>query len=667
MQSRTLWLALVIVVGLVATLLVSGQSAAAPAAADLRGSDMAAGRSTLAPGETVEYTITLRNSGSSGTVANVSAPLPSQLAYVAGSATGGGYKQGNALVWNNVSVPGGASVALKFRVGPAVTVSTNTIVVSLAAISSNTGQFIRTASITLIPTASPAPAHLAGSDKTASKSTLAPEETLTFIITVRNSGSASAIVSVTDPLPDRLEYVGGSASDGGVYDGATKTVSWSNVSVPAGASMPLTFQVRSAVHVIAPSPLTNTATITSGGVSFERSVSILLVMLPLPPDPPTPNLVASYKTVSQRKLASGDTLTYTIHLHNSAISDATAQVTDPIPADLDYIPNSVTGGGVYDASTRTLSWSGVSVPAGSSKLLTFAVTGESVSEPKRVVNTATISVGGRSFERKATIVLVPELTGDDIIPPTVRDLTIDGQDVLTSRTVTLHVLASDNVAVTRMYLREWQLSTTPWPHWQIVQSSGWVPYQSEYPWTLGAKSGTHFVGVWVSDTALNVSHLNRQAIDFASLLLPDTTVPLHGKVPYLVHYEAGVQVNATLTPSEGDADLYVWYPGSFGGPDKKSTNSGTAVDSVSFTTPRAGNYLFLVHGYTAATYDLSITPAGGPQATTITGAPAFDATQAEAAKPDELSVEPILSQSGLDPLDDNASPGFAVFLPIVVR
>jgi hypothetical protein len=134
-----------------------------------------------------------------------------------------------------------------------------------------------------------------------------------------------------------------------------------------------------------------------------------------------------------------------------------------------------------------------------------------------------------------------------------------------------------------------------------------------------------------------------------------------------VHYEAGVQVNATLTPSEGDADLYVWYPGSFGGPDKKSTNSGTAVDSVSFTTPRAGNYLFLVHGYTAATYDLSITPAGGPQATTITGAPAFDATQAEAAKPDELSVEPILSQSGLDPLDDNASPGFAVFLPIVVR
>ena len=220
-----------------------------------------------------------------------------------------------------------------------------------------------------------------------------------------------------------------------------------------------------------------------------------------------------------------------------------------------------------------------------------------------------------------------------------------------------------------MYLREWQLATTPLPPWKVAQSSGWVPYQADYPWTLGSESGAHFVGVWVADGAYNISQLDRDGLDYASLLLPGETVGRGGMVPYLVHYEAGVDVDSTLTPITGDPDLYVWYPGNFGWPDEKSTNPDTAPDSVSFETPTEGTYLFLVYGYTAATYDLSITPGGGPQAWSMSEIYSSRASQVASLKKDDLISEPVLSQSGLDPLGVAVAPSrpVAIYLPIIIQ
>ena len=99
---------------------------------------------------------------------------------------------------------------------------------------------------------------------------------------------------------------------------------------------------------------------------------------------------------------------------------------------------------------------------------------------------------------------------------------------------------------------------------------------------------------------------------------------------------------------------------------------------MTFTTTRAGVYLFLVRGYTDATYDLSIEPAGGPRA----GSETWDSDDdhhhtalnlatpaAVSAKPDELTLEPLLSQIGLDPLVTAPAPDgfYQVYLPIVMR
>ncbi len=516
--------------------------------------------------------------------------------------------------------------------------------------------------------------NLLPSDITASPTTLAYGEEVTFTVTLRNTGSADAVAQVTVQMPSELTYVAGSATGGGTPEG--NGVSWTDISVPASGSVVLTLKATPTVVVSADKVVYTVAAIMSEHLHFMRFAKVTLVPSSVPP-PPGPNLAGSYKTASKHILGPGEELTFTINLHNSGTEDAVVDVTDELPTELNYVPGSATDGGGYDSDAGTISWTDIAVPTTTDKVLSFAVTAKTLDTPQVVVNKATIIVGDASIERQATVLVVPEeLPPDhDRVPPVVSDLTIDDQDVLTNREVTLHISASDNVGVTEMYLREWHLATRPIPHWKIVQSSGWVPYQADYDWTLGAESGTHFVGVWVSDGEDNTSWLGGHGLDFASLLLPDESVPRGGMVPYLVYYESGVTVNAVLSPTAGDTDLYVWYPNHFFGPDQKSTNPGTDTDSVSFTTPYRGTYLFLVYGYEASTYNLNITPGGGPRVMGMTGVHADETNQVVsndqiiALGKVELTSEPVLTWSGLDPMSVTPTwaPRFSVYLPMIVK
>ncbi|MCL5996764.1 MAG: DUF11 domain-containing protein [Chloroflexi bacterium] len=477
---------------------------------------------------------------------------------------------------------------------------------------------------------------------TVSPNTLGPGQTAMVTVILRNTGGSTASVDVTVALPNELAYVPGSASTGGSYE--DNAVSWNDVAVGAGATVPLTLQITPTQQVQSNTSVTIVALFMSENLHFMRFARVTLS--PTTPSPPAsaPNLMGSYKAASQCTLAPGEEVTYTIRLINSGTADASVTVTDVVPAPLSYVVGSATGGDThYAAENRMLTWT-LNVPTDSETSLVFvAVVSGTVGLPTLVTNNAYIAVAGNGvLQRRADVLLIPKPLPMDHRSPTVQRVEIDESDVLTGTSVTLHISATDNVSVTSMNVREWQLVTTPLPHWEIVQTSGWVPFQANYPWTLGAESGTHFVGVWVADAASNISHLDRQAMDFASLLLQPASVPQSGLVPYLVHFAAGVSVSATLTPLSGDPDLYVWYPSSFGRPDLKSTQPSTTTDTINFITPRAGTFLFMVHGYQASTYNLSITPGGG-QMIVLTSYATTD-------KPGELSNEPVLSQSGLDPL-----------------
>jgi hypothetical protein len=228
-------------------------------------------------------------------------------------------------------------------------------------------------------------------------------------------------------------------------------------------------------------------------------------------------------------------------------------------------------------------------------------------------------------------------------------------------------------------LKEWVLVTTPYPHWQQVNDSGWIPYQTTYPWKLGPQSGTHFMGVWVADAAGNKSTLTRTAIDFASLLLPNTQVRAGGMVSYLVYYPVGVDVKSELQTLTGAAHLFVWYPGSLFLPDENSSVQDSDIQTITFTTRTAGIYLFLVYGLQTSEYNLRIAPGGGPRipiplpynSSNATGINLDSQNQPpSAAELDGITFNPILPQSGLDPLEsaqDPEGPFHKTYVPAINR
>jgi uncharacterized repeat protein (TIGR01451 family) len=512
------------------------------------------------------------------------------------------------------------------------------------------------------PTPPPAP-NFSASSKSASEDVVSSGEMLIYTVSLYNSGEESGTASVTDPIPSGLNYVTGSATMGGTYDPGTDTVSWTDVTVAADTTQALTFAVT-ATEVAEPTVISNTAEISTDSDTYERHAAVLI----LPDQDDEANLRLSQKLPSKAEVSNGEMLTYTIKLINSGSVSATVAVTDPIPSELNYVAGSANMGGSYDSGTDTLLWTDITVAAADHEELTFVVTPTEVTKPVVVENIATIAYDSKELERHAVVVVspksIPEPPDDDEVP-VVHKVVIDEQDVLTDPSVTLHISATDDVAVEWMHIREWYLETDPIPHWEIVKTTDWLPFQEEAPWTLSSVSGVHFVGVWVADAEYNTSWLNDNSLDYASLLLPDESVPMGGFVPYMVHYEAGETVNALLEPSGGDPDLYVWYPGNLGLPDTKSINSGTAADSVSFTTPEEGAYLFLVHGYTAATYDLTITPSGvaEPLHTASTAN-----TVTELGDKSILYFEPIFSLSGLNPVSEpTADLSNKIFLPLITK
>ncbi len=646
----------------------------------------AASKPLLTLGEEMTYTIHLELGWSATLSGEVMDPLPIGLDYVPGSANYGGvYDSGTrTLKWAQIPVGFPTPVDLTFDAKDTAQVNLPTPVVNTATISLNGFVFQRQAWVTLMPV-SPVGTNLAGSYKSAWPRMLSAGDTVTYSITLLNTGSSPVTVQVVDPVPAILNYLPSSADHNGTYDATTKTVTWKDVVVQPYnmllpvAPMRLNFQATAPDSLpassIRPLIITNTATIAAPTYAIKRSADILLVTNPISP------LAGSYKTASQKVVQPGQEFSYQIFLVNSSTVPQKVSVKDPLPGQVNYVDGSANANGVYDPASRTVSWDGLTVLEGSTLVLAFKVTAiypPANSISIRILNTTYISNGSQTLQRSVNVLLQWQ-PGGDHIPPVVTQFTIDNQDVITNPEVTLHIAASDNVGVKAMYLKEWALSTDPLPHWQLVKESGWIPYQTDTLWKLSSQSGTHFMAVWVADAARNKSVMTRAAVDFASLLLPGTQVRAGGMVPYLVYYPAGIDVKAELNTLTGEAHLFVWYPGSLFSPDGTSPTPDSNTQIITFTTPAAGIYLFLVYGLQASEYNLRIAPGGGPRlpipvpySATSAGGIRLDA---QAGSPlnlvlDGLDYNPILPVSGLDPLEiaqDPDGPFVKTYLPSVIR
>ena len=155
-------------------------------------------------------------------------------------------------------------------------------------------------------------------------------------------------------------------------------------------------------------------------------------------------------------------------------------------------------------------------------------------------------------------------TAADKVAPHVDSFAInDGASVTTSPAVTLDATASDNPGgsgVASLLYLEYEYSQAA-NQWYPVQNSGWVTYataQNNYPWEMLPSAGMKYMQAWAADKAGNISlYPYRAYIDY----VPATDHVEQGQVRvYRYTLAAGQVFAATLTPTTGDPDLYVWPP-----------------------------------------------------------------------------------------------------------
>ncbi len=196
--------------------------------------------------------------------------------------------------------------------------------------------------------------------KKVDKVTATPGEVLTYTIALRNlSDSDFAGVSLADPVPAHTTYVPGSVSGGAGYDAEAGQIEWSGT-VAAGTSITFAFQVTLDSPLLGETTIANFATINDGeGTSFTKKTATKVRAA---------NLETSTKEVDKTAASSGEILTYTITLSNTGSADAVgASLADPLPAHVTYVPDSTTGGAVYNPVLNRIEWTGVVSPTVSEK------------------------------------------------------------------------------------------------------------------------------------------------------------------------------------------------------------------------------------------------------------------------------------------------------------
>ncbi|HEX2912261.1 MAG TPA: isopeptide-forming domain-containing fimbrial protein [Chloroflexia bacterium] len=337
-------------------------------------------KAQAAPGDTLTYTLTVKNTGGTGsdlTGIQVTDPAPvTGATLVAGSvvlnpATAGaaGTSLPNVATLN-LAAGATATVTLKMQL-PASGLSNGQTVTNLATAtpptSSGIGAVQASAATQIVfPDLSTSTKGVSGNVGPGSNTRSG--DNLTYTVTLKNTAAVAANgVAVSDAIDPSLG-VPTNISNGGTYDSTAKKISWSGLSVPAAAGgtagqLVLTYQVTVKSGLASGTTINNTAVITPPSGSPVSAQAPQLVVV-------TPDLSQSAKSVSGQAgpgntARPGNVLTYTVTVQNNGPVAATGvAVSDALDPALG-VPASISNGGTYDNPTRTISWSGLSVPAAS--------------------------------------------------------------------------------------------------------------------------------------------------------------------------------------------------------------------------------------------------------------------------------------------------------------
>ena len=214
-------------------------------------------------------------------------------------------------------------------------------------------------------------------------------DTLTYTITLTNSGNATGTVTVTDEIPAGTTLVEKSITNNGVESNGT--ITWTDVEVKAGDTVEVSFKVT--INNDTKTSVRNTAVIDDNKPTEEVETKVA-------------NITGA-KSVDKSTAKVGETLKYTITLTNNGNADGTVTVTDEIPTGTTLVADSITANGSYNEENKTITWTDVKVEAGKTAEVSFKATINS--DTKTSVTNKAVIDGNKPTEEVET--KVANITG----------------------------------------------------------------------------------------------------------------------------------------------------------------------------------------------------------------------------------------------------------------
>lgn len=199
---------------------------------------------------------------------------------------------------------------------------------------------------------------------------------------VDESGKAvAADIVVRDQIPAGTAYVKDSATNGGVYNADTNTLTWSLGKQEANASGTVSFTVE-VTEAALNNKVENQANIQIGENKTETTSK--------------PEVFVPGKKVEDANkgdIQVGDVLTYTVSYANPGKDPATVTITDKLPKGLTYVDGSASDGGSFDKDENKLTWKINDVKADATGTVTFEARVNESALTNGIANTANVQLG----------------------------------------------------------------------------------------------------------------------------------------------------------------------------------------------------------------------------------------------------------------------------------
>ncbi len=382
-------------------------------------------RGVVQVGDELTYDVTISNSSTrtNATGVVITDTLPAELDFV--SATDGGVYDAAAhtVTWNIGTLAASASRTVQVVATVKASVSSGVKIVNGAKVVTDQGCVDPNGCETTDIDHTPAISIV----KDDHKQVVLPGQELTYDLIVKNSSEfAAADVVAKDILPLNLTFV--SATDGGVYDEATRTVSWSLGSMESGAERMVQIVATVAESAVANETVTNIARVTTEDVCVDDRSTTVNECESIDIDR-VPS-VSITKDDGKYIVRPGETLDYVLTATNNSDSDAPKVVVkDTLPTNVDFVSSSILGTQSVD-DPYTFEWDLGTLKAGESRQITVTVlVHKGLPADTFIRNGASITTDNLCIDNPATEANDCDVTDTDKTPSSAWILKDDHQRV----------------------------------------------------------------------------------------------------------------------------------------------------------------------------------------------------------------------------------------------